>query len=718
MPATTTYGPTGDQYVNGVLSGIKWAVNSFTFSFPTSGSFYGSSYGNGEHLNNFGAFNSVQQSATRDILKMYAGVANLTFTEVAESASVHGDLRYAKSDAPYTAWAYYPTTNAAGGDSWYNNSKGWYDNPLKGTYAWTTILHETGHALGLKHPHEASGSFGALPVDKDSLEYTVMSYRSFIGASTTSGYTNGSTSYPQTLMMYDIAAIQTLYGANYSTNAGNTVYSWSPTTGEMFINGVGQGAPAGNKIFMTIWDGGGNDTYDFSNYATNLKIDLGPGGWTTTSSTQLAALGSGKVAAGNIANALLFNNNQASLIENAIGGSGNDIIVGNAANNRLTGGRGNDIIDGGAGIDTAVYSGARSDYSWLLNGDDSWTIVDLRSGSPDGTDTLRSIEYLQFSDELVALVDSSPDVFVLSNSAPVAAMDSYATAKNVQLVVGASQGVLANDRDANGDLLKAVLVKGPAKGQLTLNQDGSFIYTPAKNATGKVTFTYKATDGVDSSATTTVTITIAKNASAANAAKVNNMILVAPDNYAAVKATPLIVDAANGVLANDIAINGGEMKASLVNGSKAGKVALAADGSFTFAPSKNYTGTTSFTYKVTDGAGFSHVATATIKVSAPPKGKGHHDGHHDIGDDQIPAPALLAEKSLLPFLLLIAQSGSPVLQSAIKDVGFWSDDVAAALAKLNGIQEAEMQPVFGDVLDQAAFSDPLAAIWSEFPLLA
>src|SRR5258708_36878996 len=107
-------------------------------------------------------------------------------------------------------------------------------------------------------------------------------------------------------MMYDIAALQTMYGANYTTNSGNTVYKWSPTTGEMFIDGVGQGAPAGNKIFMTMWDGNGNDTYDFSNYTTNITVNLNPGEWTIVSTTQLANLGSGKLAAGNIANSLLF----------------------------------------------------------------------------------------------------------------------------------------------------------------------------------------------------------------------------------------------------------------------------------------------------------------------------------------------------------------------------------------------------------------------------
>ena len=146
----------------------------------------------------------------------------------------------------------------------------------------------------------------------------------------------GSTSYPQTLMMLDIAATQEMYGANFATNGGNTVYKWSATTGEMFINGVGQGAPAGNKIFMTIWDGGGHDTYDFSNYTTNLSVNLQPGGWSTVSTTQLASLGSGHYAAGNIANALLYDGNPASLIEDVIGGTGSDRIVGNIADNHFT----------------------------------------------------------------------------------------------------------------------------------------------------------------------------------------------------------------------------------------------------------------------------------------------------------------------------------------------------------------------------------------------
>jgi len=361
VPATSSVTPSGISYIDYVDGGIKWAVNSFTYSFPSSASFYvgfnGGPYGTGEPSSGFKAFNAVQQSATASILNLYSAVANVTFTPITESSTQSADLRYAESSQPSTAWGYYPSTSPEGGDAWFSSS-GLYDNPKVGNYAWLTIIHETGHLLGLKHPQDVMGSFGAVPASVDSVEYSVMSYRSYIGASTTQGFTNATWSFPTTLMMYDIAALQYMYGANYSTNSGDTVYKWNPTTGQETINGVAQAAPGGNTVFMTVWDGGGNDTYDFSNYTTNVSVNLQPGAWTTTSTAQLANLGNGHTAVGNIANSYLYNNNPASLIENVIGGAGNDTIVGNAADNKFTGGAGNDTLDGVSGVDTAVYSGS------------------------------------------------------------------------------------------------------------------------------------------------------------------------------------------------------------------------------------------------------------------------------------------------------------------------------------------------------------------------
>src|SRR5262249_37210174 len=151
-------------------------------------------------------------------------------------SSQHGDLRFAETDKYTTGFGYYPSTSAIGGDAWFGNSSHYFDSPTKGNYAWFTIIHEIGHTVGLKHAHESMGAFPTIPSDRDSTEFTVMTYRSYVGAST-AYYTNAQWSYPQTLMIYDIAALQKLYGANYQTNSGNTVYRWDPNTGELFVNG-------------------------------------------------------------------------------------------------------------------------------------------------------------------------------------------------------------------------------------------------------------------------------------------------------------------------------------------------------------------------------------------------------------------------------------------------------------------------------------------------
>ena len=396
-PGNVVVARTGVQNVDALFAGSKFDITALTFAFPTSVADYGANYGDMAALQtNFGTFSEVQRVGTRAVLNLIDSVAGLTFTETTNAADA--TLRLALSDQPATAYAYLPGSGNASGDSFYRKTDGTYDNPVRGNYAWVTLLHEIGHNLGLKHGHE-TGNFGALTADRDSMEFSVMTYRSFIGGDAAGGYTNQAFSFAQTLMMYDIAALQTLYGADYGTNSGDSVYRWSASTGEMSINGVGQGAPGENRIFLTVWDGGGNDTYDFSNYTTALAISLQPGGWSKLSDAQIAELGPGQLARANVFNALTFQGNNASLIENAIGGSGNDVLIGNVANNRLTGGAGNDNLDGLEGVDTMVLSVAQADVGLFrfTNGLGASVSATL------GRDRFVNIETVEFTDRSVAV---------------------------------------------------------------------------------------------------------------------------------------------------------------------------------------------------------------------------------------------------------------------------------------------------------------------------
>jgi serralysin len=385
----------GNRTIDSLLVLTRWGgtntntAASLTYSHPEG---IDTEWKTGYLLNEpsgFSALSTTQYTYFKQALNLWAEVAGLNFTEVADNQTTHGDIRIAFTtivdQEPNTAaWAYVPTDFGVleeAGDVWLGTS---LTDLQPETFGFSTLLHELGHALGLKHPFDnQSNNTNTLSNAEDSTQYTVMSYTNYEGAGNVYSTTNGvnftiKSVEPTTPMLYDIQAIQYIYGENLSSHTGDDTYTFSNTQGEL----------------KTIWDTGGIDTFDLSNQSLAMNIDLNAGNFSSLGVKKTSINGPLSAAEDNIA--IAFN----TVIENAIGGSFNDTIIGNSADNSFTGGAGNDVISGNAGRDTAIYSGDFASYTISLLNSSTLQVNGLNNN--EGIDTLNSIEVLKFQDQTIS----------------------------------------------------------------------------------------------------------------------------------------------------------------------------------------------------------------------------------------------------------------------------------------------------------------------------
>ena len=252
---------------------------------------------------------------------------------------------------------------------------GSYNGALEqGGYGFVTLIHELGHGFGLAHPHDTGGTSTIMPgvfapfdsygaFDLNQGVYTMMSYNTGwpVGNGPGGFYAFG---WEGTMSALDVALLQQKYGAS-ERNVGNTTYT----------------LPNANTLgthYETIWDTGGIDTIVHTgNQAAYIDLTAATLDYSPTGAGVLSYV-DGIRGGFTIANGVT--------IENATGGSGNDLLIGNSVGNLLKGNAGNDTFKGGAGVDVismgagkdvfiAEISSDKTAFKGPAKGNMSWDII-------------------------------------------------------------------------------------------------------------------------------------------------------------------------------------------------------------------------------------------------------------------------------------------------------------------------------------------------------
>jgi hypothetical protein len=335
----------------------------FFYTFPESVPVYSAAT---EMAEGFTPFNDIQKQNAIAVLKYIETVTALSFvptSETLESNTLVFALNTQEEDS--YAYAYLPEIHPLGSDI-YMAIHPTNETMSVGTEGALTLIHEIGHALGLKHPHEEAegvGDVSVLLIDEDSVANTVMSYEE----STVENF-------KFEFNTLDIAALHYIYGPNPNSRASDDTYELSSTQTNF------------------IWDGAGVDTIDASKLGAGVTLHLSPGYHDFMGESAASVV----TAPGQITV------NFGTTIENVIGSAFNDALFGNAQANVITGNSGSDIIDGGDGTDIAVYRQSLSAITLSSSKEDdsvTWEIT-LANGDKD---TLVNVERLSFNDTRVAL---------------------------------------------------------------------------------------------------------------------------------------------------------------------------------------------------------------------------------------------------------------------------------------------------------------------------